>query len=479
MSVEDFIRAKGNTGFSGRLAIILIFIVADLLVVMGSFGLGFLIVKLNYFTGINSKSFITYWPYLPAFLVVFSMVHLYPGVNLNHAEELKRFFIASLLGHAGIVLSRFIQSNHFDLYSLAFGLSWVVSVPGFSAGRGIARRMFSSASFWGIPVVIFGAGKTGRLVTERLIKNRWLGLKPVVILDDESSLAGEYMGVPILTGTVHGPRLARECGFDTAIVAMPGVNRESLAVIMADYVRSFRRFTLIPDFFGMTNIWMTVRDLNGILGLYTDQRLLSAANRRIKRILDLFISVFGGLVISPLLLIIALLIAIDSPGPILYGQKRLGKDGKAFTAWKFRSMRRDATRALAELLARDQNARKEWESNFKLRSDPRVTRMGRFLRKTSLDEFPQLINVVRGEMSLIGPRPIVDAEVEKYGHDYRLFSSVKPGMSGLWQVSGRSETDYAERVSLDIYYIQSWSLWLDMYILFRTVAVIFGGRGAY
>ena len=121
----------------------------------------------------------------------------------------------------------------------------------------------------------------------------------------------------------------------------------------------------------------------------------------------------------------------------------------------------------------------EWEANQKLQDDPRITRMGRFLRKTSLDEIPQIWNVIKGEMSLVGPRPIVEDEIVKYGHHYKLFSSVKPGMSGLWQVSGRSETDYEERVALDILYIQSWSLWLDLYVLFKTVGAVLGGKGAY
>ena len=134
---------------------------------------------------------------------------------------------------------------------------------------------------------------------------------------------------------------------------------------------------------------------------------------------------------------------------------------------------------LDRLLATDPAAKAEWESNFKLQNDPRVTRMGRFLRKSSLDELPQLWNVLKGEMSLVGPRPIIEKEVEKYAHHYRLFASVKPGMSGLWQISGRSDTDYAERVALDILYIQSWSFWIDMYILFKTVGIAFGGKGAY
>jgi Undecaprenyl-phosphate galactose phosphotransferase WbaP len=235
----------------------------------------------------------------------------------------------------------------------------------------------------------------------------------------------------------------------------------------------------VPDYIGMTSIWISVRDFDGILGLYTSQRLLKKSNVAVKRVIDVALCLIGGLILSPFLLLACLLIKLDSRGPAFYGHGRLGLNGEPFVAWKFRTMVRDSDAALEKILASDPEKRLEWEANHKLRDDPRITRMGRFLRRTSLDELPQIWNVIKGEMSLIGPRPIVEAEVPKYGIHYKLFSSVKPGMSGLWQVSGRSDIDYAERVALDVYYIQSWSLWLDIHILFRTVAVVLWGRGAY
>jgi len=244
-------------------------------------------------------------------------------------------------------------------------------------------------------------------------------------------------------------------------------------------VRSFRHYTLIPDYIGVTNLWMSVRDFDGVLGLYTVQSLLLPLNHNLKRLIDISICVVGGLLILPFVGVLALLIKLDSPGPVFYGHHRLGKDGKFFTAWKFRSMVSNSREVLENLLASNPAIRSEWETNHKIHDDPRITKMGKFLRKTSLDELPQVWNVLKGEMSLVGPRPIVEEEVAKYGHHYALFASVKPGMSGLWQVSGRSETDYEERIALDILYIQSWSLWLDMYILFKTLGVVLGGKGAY
>jgi len=183
--------------------------------------------------------------------------------------------------------------------------------------------------------------------------------------------------------------------------------------------------------------------------------------------------------ISPLLAAIAILIKMNSPGPVFFGQQRIGQGGRRFIAWKFRSMVVDADRVLKEYLAKRPDLREEWERDQKLKNDPRVTRVGRILRKLSLDELPQLWNVIKGEMSLVGPRPIVQDELAKYGDKGTFYLKVKPGMTGLWQVSGRNDISYKERVELDVYYVRNWSVWLDLYILARTVWVVLFGKGAY
>jgi len=224
---------------------------------------------------------------------------------------------------------------------------------------------------------------------------------------------------------------------------------------------------------------MSVRDFDGVLGFATTHRLKMIWNLVMKRALDIFIVCIGGLILLPFLLLIALIVKVSSPGPALYGHRRMGLGGKQFKALKFRTMVVDADKKLKELLDSDPELRKEWESNFKLKNDPRVTKIGKFLRRTSFDEFPQLINILKGEMSLVGPRPIIEAEMEKYGENYERIFSVKPGLTGLWQISGRSNTDYLERIAYDTYYLQSWSVWLDLWILYRTPGQIIKGRGAY
>jgi undecaprenyl-phosphate galactose phosphotransferase len=197
-----------------------------------------------------------------------------------------------------------------------------------------------------------------------------------------------------------------------------------------------------------------------------------------KRILDALLATLVFLLFLPAFLILPLLIKLTSRGPVFYRHDRLGKDGRPIRILKFRSMYQDADLRLQNLLNSNPQTAKEWKENFKLTRDPRVTPLGRFLRKTSLDELPQIFNVFTGDMALIGPRPIVAEEVRYYGDSYRVFSSVRPGITGLWQVSGRSETDYAKRIALDAYYALNWSPWLDFWILRRTVSAVLSMRGA-
>ncbi|HXZ08432.1 MAG TPA: sugar transferase [Paraburkholderia sp.] len=203
-----------------------------------------------------------------------------------------------------------------------------------------------------------------------------------------------------------------------------------------------------------------------------------AARQLVKRCFDILLGVSLIVVLSPVLLTLCALVKIDG-GPAVFGHVRVGRKGRRFRCLKFRSMVVNADQVLKHLLETDPDARAEWEREFKLKNDVRVTRVGRFLRRTSLDELPQLWNVVRGDMSLVGPRPVIDQELERYGADVDYYLMAKPGMTGLWQVSGRSNTDYATRVSLDVAYVRDWSLSRDINILFKTFKVVFQGSGAY
>lgn len=199
-----------------------------------------------------------------------------------------------------------------------------------------------------------------------------------------------------------------------------------------------------------------------------------------KRAVDVIGAIALGVVFSPLILAIVIVALIRrEPGSIIYKHRRIGQDGHAFECLKFRTMVLNADQVLWELLERDPAIKAEWVRDHKLRCDPRVTRLGRFLRRTSLDELPQLWNVMRGDMSLVGPRPVVREELLRYGRNVRAYLSAKPGITGLWQVKGRNDTDYRRRVVLDTYYVRNQNLLLDLYILFKTTRVVLGGSGAY
>lgn len=215
-----------------------------------------------------------------------------------------------------------------------------------------------------------------------------------------------------------------------------------------------------------------------LLLLKINTNLTKRSARLTKRTFDLIVAILISVCLSPLLLFLALWVMRDGGSPI-YKHMRVGRDGKLFPCWKFRSMVRNSEQVLQELLATDAQARAEWETDFKLRNDIRITRAGHFLRKTSLDELPQLWNVIRGEMSLVGPRPIVEEELERYGSNQGYYFMAKPGMTGLWQVSGRNNVDYATRVYFDAWYVKNWSLWNDIVILAKTVEVVLKREGAY
>lgn len=198
-----------------------------------------------------------------------------------------------------------------------------------------------------------------------------------------------------------------------------------------------------------------------------------------KRVMDLAFAVPVVIFVSPLLMLIYALLKVFDPGPALFTQMRVGRDGREFMVYKFRTMRVDAEARLAEMLEKNPRAAAEWARFQKLRNDPRVTVVGRVLRKSSLDELPQLLNILRGEMSVIGPRPVTAAEMARYGADVPFYTAVRPGVLGLWQVKGRNRLTYPERVALDVQYVKTWSVWQDFKIMAMAIPVVLLGLGAY
>jgi Undecaprenyl-phosphate galactose phosphotransferase WbaP len=216
----------------------------------------------------------------------------------------------------------------------------------------------------------------------------------------------------------------------------------------------------------------------GIQEIGTQQIIISRPYEKLKRMMDIVLSIMLGILCLPVLLLTALMIKFDSPGPVLYKQARVGKNGRRIDIWKFRSMQVNADKTLAEYLAKNPSAQLEWNETQKLRDDPRITRVGKWARQFSVDELPQLFSILKGDMSIVGPRPILFEQKGLYGEGIHVYASMRPGLTGYWQVSGRNRTSFGQRVIYDLYYVQNWSFQMDMYILLRTIWVVLSRDGA-
>ncbi len=331
------------------------------------------------------------------------------------------------------------------------------------------------------PVIIIGAG----LTAERTIRF-WesdLGYRYDVIgfIDDHpvsETLPNTYK---ILGGFDKAEKIIRRYKTQTVIIAAPGISKHMLQDLINAIQPYVKNLSFIPDLIGttMAGVDASILFSEKILMLNLRNNLSRRYNRIIKRIFDLVCTILGSILISPLLLLITIRVAIANRGQVIFTHRRVGKNGKPFPCYKFRTMVPMSEAQLQKYLDENPEAKREWQETFKLTKDPRVTELGAWLRRTSLDELPQIWNVIRGDMSLVGPRPIVEEEVAKYGKFIREYYMVLPGITGMWQVSGRSDTTYEERVAMDTWYVRNWSVWIDVMYLFKTVKAVITEKGAY
>ena len=331
------------------------------------------------------------------------------------------------------------------------------------------------------PVILIGAGKTAEKALRFYEQDLGYRYDVLGLLEDfpqKSPVAGKY---PVLGGMWDAGRIVQETGVKTVVITAPGLAKEQLQKLISQVQPHVRNISFVPDLLGtqMRGAEVNVFFTEAMLMLKIKNQLARRRNRVIKRAFDLLFTICGGLCILPFLLVIAVMVAVDNKGNVIFAHRRIGRDGKEFKCYKFQTMIPNAQEALEKYLAENPEARKEWEESFKLTDDPRVTKLGSILRKTSLDEMPQLWNVIKGDMSLVGPRPIVAKEIERYGEYFREYAMVPPGITGMWQASGRSDTTYEERVEMDTWYVRNWSVWIDLMYLFKTVKIVFTGKGAY
>jgi exopolysaccharide biosynthesis polyprenyl glycosylphosphotransferase len=325
-------------------------------------------------------------------------------------------------------------------------------------------------------VLIIGSGEVGRAVMRNTIAQPELGYRVIGFLDDDPAKSSTDIGPIKALGPVENiSQIVKDRGIDVVMITLPWQYHGKIIRLVGEAEQAGVRAAVVPDLFQLSLGGIQIEEINGIPLISVKQTTLTGMNQVIKRAFDLLITIPVVVLLAPVWPLVALAIRLDSPGPILFRQIRVGRHGKTFTFYKFRSMRVNAEAELEKLRALNEAS----GPLFKIKDDPRQTRVGRFIRRTSLDELPQFFNVLRGDMSLVGPRPGLPCEVEKYQNWHRRRLEVQPGLSGLWQVRGRSDLTFDEMVMLDIYYGENWALLTDVQILMRTIPQILFGDGAY
>lgn len=392
--------------------------------------------------------------------------------------ELERSVIASVIVFGAFILSDFLNGPGWGLkaFLLAVGTVHVVMAPTF---RSATRKAVHRFGWWSQPLLVFGSEPDARRVSDYFSTNPSLGFSPIRIdWDQTASKTGvSYRRVARDPGLVS--RLADRHGAVCAAVPLGPTGTPGQDFFLEQCANVFPQLLIIPEPRILPEFWTSSTDIGGAVGVRVGRGLLNPIMRGAKRVMDWSLSIPVAVLALPIFVLIAVAVRLTSPGPIIYGSERIGRGRRRFRAWKFRTMYVDSNEVLQRELDADPRLREEWERTNKLRRDPRITSVGRWLRRSSLDELPQLWNVLRGDMSLVGPRPVLPAEVARRGMDFGLYLSVLPGLTGLWQISGRSNTTYEERRRLDSYYVRNWSFWLDGYILVRTVRTVLSGHGAH
>lgn len=414
---------------------------------------------------------------LPIWVLLAWLSGLYPGWGLGVVEDLRRVsrnVAATFLLMTGILYFTDTGPTWARVALLLSGLLAWILLP---VARWAVRAVFSGVGLWGIDVAVLGAGRTGQQVVNALGSASGYGFRPVCVYDDDVTLHGSLVNNVPVVGSLEEIVTTR---FGAVFLAMPGVPRVRLLELLRGTLSGFERVFIVPDFFGMESLWVEARDLNGMLTLELQRNLLKPLAQVTKRLFDLALVVITSPFWIPLCMICGAVIYVEDRQSPIYIQARVGLNGRAIRVLKFRTMVPNADLRLKDYLAVHPAAKLEWETKFKLRHDPRITKVGSFLRRSSLDEIPQLVNILCGDMSLVGPRPLPQYHLNAMDSDAQIVrAKVRPGLTGMWQVSGRSDMDVKGMVDLDDQYVRNWSIWLDIVLLVRTIGVVISRRGAY
>jgi Undecaprenyl-phosphate galactose phosphotransferase WbaP len=410
------------------------------------------------------------------FIIILAWLNgLYPGFGLPAVQEMQKVLYVVSLATVFLGVYLFLQQLGVAYSRVVFVLTWFLSVLFMMLGRFALRNRFSNFLWWGIPMIVVGSEARVLPVVKKLHQSRRLGFRPVYYFVLDGKAERPIQGVSPIESQQALQELVSQSSIEHVVFTDPIAEFNAIDF---QWMRDvFPNILFIIDTASFGSLWVRTIDVHGTLVIETNYHLLNKQETIIKRIFDMILSLLLLLVTWPIFIFLALLVRFDSKGPILYTQKRLGQDGQEFDSYKFRTMFEDADEKLHDLLESDPEVKREYQEYHKLTNDPRVTRVGRFLRRYSLDEMPQFINVLKGDMNLIGPRSYLPRELPAMGAYAKIILKVKPGITGWWQVMGRNATSFKERLQLDEYYISNWSIWLDIYIMIKTLWVLIRGEG--
>ncbi|NUU97783.1 hypothetical protein XO11_05860 [Marinitoga sp. 1138] len=415
------------------------------------------------------------------FILSFLFNKLYSFKTYLFWDEMRNIVKASFFSLVLLLLFSFINKTYYSRFVVIYGITLFVILD--MVIRYFYRKVLYKLNIFKTNVLIIGAGEMGKIISDKIKAHTFTTYNIIGFLDDDETKVGKKINdYKILGKTEDIDKILSQNDIDEVIIAIPTANRQTISQIISHLEGKVRRIKFIPDMYGLITFSTDIQDFDGVMTISASQGLLNPVNKVLKRTFDIIFGIVGLLIFLPLFLIIGWKIKREDGGSILFKHNRVGKDLKEFKMYKFRTMVPNAEQKLKEMLEKDEKLREEFYKNFKLKDDPRITKIGKFLRKTSLDEFPQFLNVIKGDMSIVGPRPVVRKEIEMYyGEEVakRVFA-VKPGITGMWQANGRSDVeDYDERIALDLYYIRNWSLWLDIIIILKTIKAVLDRKGAY
>ena len=462
--------------------------VSDVLLINLAFAIAYwLRYDLQWFASVDEANFVPYRAFIPISLtltVLLLGIYKLNGVynqprGASWFDEVYRLMTGTATGIIVMVFVIVFLFRPLFFSRLIFFYAGVLITILLSASRLVKRMVRNRLRQKGLGVdrlLIVGAGEVGRTVMRHVVAQPSLGYHVIGFVDDDPDKGATDIGrFQAMGSTANLPRLVKELAIDEVIITLPWMYHRKIVSIIAQCEREQVRVRIVPDMFQMTLSHLDVEDLSGIPMIGVRDISISSGRMLFKRTVDVAISLLGLILLFPFFLLLALIIRLDSPGPVLFTQIRVGKGERLFACYKFRSMYHGADEEKEKLM--DRNEAKG--VFFKIRDDPRITKAGRFLRRLSLDELPQLFNVLMGHMSVVGPRPAPPSEVQRYQPWHKRRLEVAPGITGLWQVSGRSELSFDEMVLLDLYYIENWSPLLDLQILLRTAPKVILGHGAY